>query len=138
MWIGIVPSFQPEPLIDSLVFGNYGFVLCLFLLPRRLCLTWNRLCSLQVYLFVHWCWCYRLPRVSVWLHWSRDKKHLLFVFRILFNVPLRHHSVVLSKEDSICHTQDTKKYLELCSTLNPDGLLVAEPAKRTNFISVLL
>jgi hypothetical protein len=119
MWIGIVPSFQPEPLIDSLVFGNYGFVLCLFLLPRRLCLTWNRLCSLQVYLFVHWCWCYRLPR-------------------ILFNVPLRHHSVVLSKEDSICHTQDTKKYLELCSTLNPDGLLVAEPAKRTNFISVLL
>ena len=84
MWIGIVPSFQLEPSIDSLVWQLWVYF-CLFSLPRRLCLTFYRLCSLQVYLFVHWCWCYRLPRVSVWLHWSRDKKHMLFVFRILLN-----------------------------------------------------
>jgi hypothetical protein len=54
-------------------------------------------------------------------------------------VPLRRHYVVLSKEDSICHAQDTKKYLELCSTLIPDGiLLVAEHVNQQNFVSVLL
>jgi hypothetical protein len=54
-----------------------------FYCTKGTCLTWNRLCSLQVYLFVHWCGSYRLPRVSVWLHRIRDKKHLLLVLRIL-------------------------------------------------------
>ncbi|GJN20172.1 hypothetical protein PR202_gb07515 [Eleusine coracana subsp. coracana] len=50
---------------------------------------------LQVYLFVHWCGSYRLPRVSVWLHRSRDKKHLLLVFRILIMCLLTHCLVLL-------------------------------------------
>lgn len=53
-------------------------------------------------------------------------------------MPLIHHYIVFSKEDSICHTQDTKKYLELCSALNPNALLVAEHVKPIDFISVLL
>lgn len=38
---------------------------------------------MQVHLFVHWCWCNYLCDLSVWLHWSCNKEHLLLVLCIL-------------------------------------------------------
>jgi hypothetical protein len=87
------------------------FFVYFYCLDRRACLTWNLLCFLQVYLFVHWCWCHRLPRVSVWLHRSRDKKHLLLVLRILFWVPIRHHSFSFLKKMPFAMHKMLKKIL---------------------------
>jgi hypothetical protein len=97
--------------IDSSLASVGLFFVYFYCLDRRACLTWNLLCFLQVYLFVHWCWCHRLPRVSVWLHRSRDKKHLLLVLRILFWVPIRHHSFSFLKKMPFAMHKMLKKIL---------------------------